>query len=162
MAKDILLEETQGAGNKTTRDFFRVTAAMFLFALVANLLIQKGEFTKLTNGLFLGLLLLNLAAIFTSTSMVTQIRKDGIYVRYFPFQPSFVHFPWTEIRQVYIRKYDTLTEYNGWGIKIGASGKAYTAGGDTGIQVELSDGTSVLIRTRQPEKVEQVLAAAHV
>jgi hypothetical protein len=159
MATEILFEEIQATGQKKTRDFFAVLSCMFLFALITNLFIQKGEVTELTGGLFAGLCIIVLAAIFTSIRMITQFRKDGIYIRYPPFQPRFVYFAWSEIKQIQIRKYNALAEYNGWGIKTGLSGKSYTTGGDTGIQLELNNGTLVLIGTNQPNDVEKVLAS---
>lgn len=159
MKPHILFEEIQAAGNRKIQQFFKVTATIFLLALVVNLFIQRGAPSDYTTLLFAGVLLFALAAIFTSIRMVTQIRQDGIYVRYPPFQPSFVRFGWSDIRHAYIRKYNALPEYNGWGIKRGRSGRSYTAGGNIGLQLELYDGTRILIGTNRPADLEQVLAS---
>ncbi|MGE5519521.1 MAG: hypothetical protein ACM3VS_06280 [Candidatus Dadabacteria bacterium] len=157
MASEILFEEIQGTTNKKYSDFFWVTSGIFLVVLIVNLCLQKGRINNLTFALFTGLVLLIIAAIFCGFRMVTQIRKDGIYVRYPPFQPRRVYFPWSDIRQVYLRKYNALPEYNGWGMKLGVSGRCYTAGGDTGLQLQLNDGTLILIGTKMPEHIQQVL-----
>ncbi|MFL5741998.1 MAG: DUF6141 family protein [Flavisolibacter sp.] len=159
MQKDILFEETQAVGNKTMRQFFLVTSFLFVLALLVNLVIQKGQISNLTRVLTAGLLFLSLATIVINVRLVTRIRKDGIYVRYQPFQASFIRFGWNEIEGVYIREYNAVLEYNGWGIKTGIAGRSYTAGGNTGLQLELRNGTRVLIGTRQPEKLQQLITS---
>ncbi len=159
MDTGILFEEVQGSGKKSVRDFFKVTAGLFVIALAFNLFKQKGDINQLTTGLFVGLLICALAAIFTSTKMVTQIRKDGIYVRFPPFQSSFNKYSWDIIQELYLRKYDPVSEYNGWGIKVGPAGKGYVVSGDTGIQLELCDNSKVLVGTQRPEEVADILRA---
>lgn len=113
--------------------------------------------TGLTAGLLAGLFIFALAAIFSNTKMVTQVRKDGIYVRFPPFQPSFTRFSWDMIRDIYLRKYNALSEYSGWGIKTGPKGKAYTVSGDAGIQIVLRDNTKILIGTQRPDEIAEIL-----
>ena len=84
-------------GNKSMRQFFLITSFLFVLALLVNLIIQKGQITNLTRVLTVGLLFLSLATIVTNVRLVTRIKKDGIYVRYQPFQASFVRFGWEEI-----------------------------------------------------------------
>lgn len=153
-----MIEEVQGPVRKSFSDFFRVMAVIFLLAVLFNIIKQGGVLTEVSYGLFAGLLVCALVTVFSSFKLVTQIREDGIYVRYLPFLPSFVRFGWTEIEEVYIREFDPLMEYNGWGIKTGVSGRSYTIGGNTiGIQLVLQNGTRVLIGTQRGEEVAVVL-----
>src|SRR5438874_5115597 len=121
MQKEIVFEEIQAAGNKTLRQFFLVSSLLFLLILLINLVVQKAQVTSFTRVLITGLLFLSLGTIVTNIRLVTRIRTDGIYVRYQPFQTSFVRFGWNEIERAYIRQYNALTEYNGWGIKMGVA-----------------------------------------
>ena len=94
--------------------------------------------------------------------MVTQIREDGIYVRYPPFQPSFSRYSWDDIIELYLRKFDPVSEYKGWGIKIGPEGRGYIVSGDTGLQISLRDHSKVLVSTQKPEEMASVLKELNI
>src|SRR5947209_17579210 len=106
MSNDIIFEEVQGPGRKSLRDFFSVLAGILLAALVFRVFRQRGGLDTWSTGLLTGLAISVLVAIFSSTRLVTQVRRDGIYVRYPPFQPSFTRFGWEDIRECYMREYD--------------------------------------------------------
>ena len=69
---------------------------------------------------------------------------------------------WEEVGKAYIRKYNPIREYGGWGLRISivGKGKAYTMGGRYGLQLELRNGSKVLIGTDRPEELRQVLRSA--
>ena len=110
-------------------------------------------------------LLITAASIFVISILVlnmrldTLIKKDGIYVKFFPFHWSFKKFPWEQISLSYIRKYSAITEYGGWGIRIGlfGKGKAWNVSGDKGLQLEFTNKKKLLIGTNQPEAVAATL-----
>jgi hypothetical protein len=89
----------------------------------------------------------------------TQVRADGIYVRFFPFHRKFKHFAWDDLRKVYVRKYAPIGEYGGWGYRIGwpDKGGAYNVSGNQGLQLEFNTGKKLLIGTRKPEALAAVL-----
>ena len=153
----LLFEEVQGGGTKPVRDFCQVLTVIFLLCLVMNLVWQKGRITELTLGLFSGLVLLVLVNIFLNVRLITQITPGGIYVRYAPFHPSFRFYPWYSIDQLYLRKYNALWEYRGWGYKQGPSGKAFTVSGDIGLQIVLKDQSKVLIGTNEAPEMANIL-----
>ena len=159
MTTAILFEEVQASGKKSLRDFFKVTSVLFVVALAFNLFRQEGEINQFTSALLVGLLFCALAAILTSTKMVTQIRRDGIYVRFPPFQPSFHKYSWENIDVLYLRNFDAVSEYRGWGIKAGPAGKGYIVSGDKGLQLELRDNSNVLLGTQRPAELANVLRA---
>jgi hypothetical protein len=153
----ILFEETQGSTRKSVVDFLKIFTGILLAAFIFNLIYQKGEFTDISGVLVTGSILSALGIIVTNTKMVTQIRNDGIYVRFPPFQAGFQKFLWKDIKQVYVRRYNATSEYMGWGIKTGPMGKGYTVAGDMGIQIVLKNNYKVLIGTQQSEKVNAIL-----
>jgi hypothetical protein len=157
MGSKILFEEVQAGGKKSFTDFFKITGAVFLAALAFHVIRDKGKVDEWGLVLFIGLVLCLLIATVTSMRMVTQIREDGIYVKFPPFQPGFSKFRWENIQDVEVRKFNALREYNGWGIKYGISGKGYVLAGDTGIQLILRNQSRVLISTQRPEEVILVL-----
>jgi hypothetical protein len=153
----VVFEEVQARAAKATSDFFKVASLLVLIALVINIVLQKGranDFTYLLITIFPVLFILNLLLPFKLTM---QIRTDGIYVRFPPLQPSFRKFYWSEISQVYIRSYDAVSEYYGWGIKISPAGTGYIVAGNVGIQIIFKNGNKVLITTQRPDEVNEIL-----
>jgi hypothetical protein len=121
------------------------------------MILQNGMVTNFTYMLSIGGALCALIFFFTSFTLKTQINVTGIYVRYSPFQASFISYSFEDIQDLYIRKFNALNEYNGWGIKWGAMGKSYTVTtNNTGIQLILKSGERVLIGTQQ---AKQIIAA---
>ncbi|MCU7549386.1 hypothetical protein OCK74_09690 [Chitinophagaceae bacterium LB-8] len=158
MDTTILFEEVQGPVPKSVRDFFRVTTGIFFVCAIINFFWQKGSINELTIGLFAGLLLFALASIFLERKLVTQIRSDGIYVRYPPFLPL-TKYKWDSVQHLHIRKYDVISEYGSYGIRYSTigSGTAYTVSGDIGIQIVFKNGAKLLIGTQRPDEVTNVL-----
>ena len=156
MGNAILFQEVQGAKSSTHR-FFRIVGFLFAFALVFNLIKQHSTITNTTQLLLVGTLVCAIIVLMGNIKMVTQIKEDGIYVNFAPFQPRFTKYEWSNIQTIYIRKYNAIMEYKGCGIKKGVMGKGYIISGDTGLQIILKDGTQVLIGTHRPEEMEVVL-----
>ncbi len=86
-----------------------------------------------------GLLVILPALLFVNLRLETQIRQDGVYVRFFPFHLSFKQYKWDKISKSFVRKYSPIGEYGGWGFRFGASGDALNVSGDKGLQLEFSD-----------------------
>lgn len=105
-----------------------------------------------------GLILL-LTVLFMNSRLDTQIKYDGIYVRFFPFHLSFKHYPWKNITKAYVRKYNPIGEYGGWGIRLGlpGSGRAYNISGNNGLQLEFNDHKKLLIGTNKPDEMTAAL-----
>jgi hypothetical protein len=159
LSNTILFEETQGATRKSIVGILKILTGILGAAFVFNLIYQKGEFTDISGALAVGFIVSTLAIIVTNTKMVTQIRNDGIYVRFPPFQAGFKKFLWKDIKQVYLRRYSAISEFMGWGIKTGPMGMGYMVAGDIGIQIVLNNNYKILIGTQQSEKVDAILKA---
>jgi hypothetical protein len=87
----------------------------------------------------------------------TQIKRNGVYVRFFPIQLYFRHYSWDKILKCYVRKYKPLAEFGGWGLRFGVSGKAYNISGNKGLQLELTNNKKLLIGTQKPEELSEAL-----
>lgn len=107
------------------------------------------------------LLPLLLPVLFLLMRLDTEIRPEGIYVRFFPFQRRFRSFRWDQINDAQLRKYDPLGEFGGWGIRGTGANKALNVSGDQGLQLFLKDGKKLLIGTRNPVAIEKVLSSLH-
>ncbi len=89
----------------------------------------------------------------------TEIRDDGIYVRFFPMQKQFRSYRWSDIDQLFIRHYQPLKEYGGWGIRGLDKNRALNVSGTHGLQLVLWDGKRLLIGTQQPEHLKGIIAS---
>ena len=96
---------------------------------------------------------------FNLVKLETTIRSDGIYYRFKPFRSTPRQRKWSDIHKVYVRKYNPIQEYGGWGYKtgFGKASKAYNVKGNMGLQIELNTGKKILIGTQKPEELERAI-----
>lgn len=109
--------------------------------------------------LFLSLMIGSALLIFIF-KLTTRIDEKGIHYQFFPFHLKLKLIAWQDITNAYIRNYDPIGDYGGWGLKGGWSkskGKAINVSGDIGIQLELKTGKKLLIGTNKKEEATQVL-----
>ncbi|PKL42072.1 MAG: hypothetical protein CVV39_08990 [Planctomycetes bacterium HGW-Planctomycetes-1] len=92
--------------------------------------------------------------------LITEVRSDGVYIKFWPISWKFKRIGFEEIIRCYARKYRPIAEYGGWGIRWGGSGKAYNASGNMGVQLELINGKRLLIGSQQAEKLAETINAA--
>lgn len=157
METEILFEEVQQFAGKPVRDFLKVLLGIILAAVIVNLVLQKGVMTDFNLVLITILPFLIIVNIILASKLIMQIRTDGIYVRFPPWQSPFSKFYWTEISEVYIREYNALREYFGWGLRVSPRGISYIVGGNTGIQIIFRNSNKVLISTQRQEEVNEIL-----
>lgn len=121
---------------------------------------QFGD-TPISNAglLFIVGLTLLLTVLFFILRLDTQIKKNGIYVRFFPFHISFKEYPWDNISKSFVRQYNPIGEYGGWGLRLGlfGKGKAYNVSGNKGLQIVFTDNRKVLIGTGKPDELRDAL-----
>jgi Family of unknown function (DUF6141) len=153
----ILFEEIQRSQRLKNKWFYGAAAVLFGLVLVWNYFSHK-ETPVFTHLLWSGFIIFILLHLFLSVSfeLVMQIREDGIYVRYPPYQPSFSKYKWENIKEIYIRRFDPFKEY-GYGVRLGPNGRGYTLPGTTGIQIVLNDNSTLIISTKRPEEVMKIL-----
>ena len=95
--------------------------------------------------------------LFLYMRLETQVRKDGIYVKFFPFHRSFREYKWDTVSKSFVRQYDPIGEYGGWGLRNGPKGKAFNVSGDEGLQLEFIDNKNLLIGTNKPKELKNIL-----
>jgi len=114
-------------------------------------------------GSFSGLIILSLVAvIFLFLKLRTRIDEKGISFKFTPFHFKSILIHWKEVDKAYLRKYNAISEYGGWGIKGGipwakGNGRAYNVKGNIGLQLELRNGKRILIGTQKENEVGAVL-----
>ncbi len=97
-----------------------------------------------------------------SLKLKTKIDELGIHFRFVPFHFKIRTISWSAIEKAYIRNYEPISEYGGWGMKGGKlwnkdKGLAYNVKGDIGLQLELKSGKKILIGTQKQEEMKRVL-----
>jgi hypothetical protein len=94
------------------------------------------------------------------TNLTTEVRNDGLYIRFFPFHLSFHRIAPEDIKEFEARTYRPLRDYGGWGIRYGREGKAYNVSGNRGVQLVLFDGKQLLIGSQRPDELTEALSLA--
>lgn len=135
-------------------------SALVTFGLVIHEYTKEGSNMKLVE-------LVTVLGIFLSATLpifffklITRIDEKGIHYRFFPFHRKQKSILWSEIQTAYVRQYDAISEYGGWGLKGGfrrKKGKAINTKGDIGIQLELTNSKKLLIGTQKESDAKKVL-----
>lgn len=111
----------------------------------------------------LWIILLPFAIIFlvNKSTFSIKIDKDGIRYHYWPFERrKFIS--WDVVNEAFLRKYDALGEYGGWGVKhrlwFKLKDKAYIFNEQTvGLQLLLANGKRLLFSTSKKEELNLFL-----
>lgn len=135
---------------------------IFLFGVFKQVIggQQSGDKPISNTGLLIATgLTIILTILFVNFRLDTIIKKDGIYVRFFPFHIKFKKYTWNTLTKAYVRQYSPITEYGGWGLRLGlfGKGKAYNISGDQGLQLEFTGNKKLLIGTNKADELTKVL-----
>jgi hypothetical protein len=135
---------------------------LFLYGIYKQVITgqQFGNRSMSDTGLFITAgVLFSLTLLFLNFRLDTRIKKDGIYVRFFPIHLAFRHYPWDLVLKSFVRQYKPVMEYGGWGIRLGifGKGKAFNVSGNKGLQLEFTDHKKLLIGTNKPEEISETL-----
>ncbi|WP_321418122.1 DUF6141 family protein [uncultured Methanomethylovorans sp.] len=134
-----------------------VPTCMMWYGAIQQLIFHKPFGTNPTSDTGVSILLvlfgILLPIFMNSLKLITEVRQDGLYVRFYPFHLSFRHYPYESINSYKVREYSPLKEYGGWGIRYGWKGKAYNVSGNRGVQLELKNGNYLLIGSQRPEEL---------
>ncbi|MDR1632584.1 MAG: hypothetical protein LBR97_06870 [Dysgonamonadaceae bacterium] len=106
----------------------------------------------------------SVAVLFYMMSLETIINETGVYIKMFPIQWKYKVYSWDSISEAYVRKYNPIMEYGGWGYRFGMNlvtnrkiSVAYSLSGNMGLQLILTTGRRVLIATHKPEEITEIL-----
>lgn len=122
--------------------------------------ISQGSFGEMLNDFGGILIILLVFTLFIFFKLKTRIDEKGVYYQYLPFHFSYRFLPWNSISKCYVRNYDAIFEYGGWGLKFSfrkSKGKSFTVKGDVGLQLELRNGKKILIGTQKKEEIQRTI-----
>ena len=139
---------------------------LFMYAIVQQVFFGNSFGTKPAPDFVLIIieifLLLFLFFLF-SIKLKTSITDTGICYRFYPFQFKETLIEWHELKDAYLREYNSLYEYGGWGLRTGTekTGKAIntSASGNVGLQLKFNDGKLLLIGTTKPGEIKLIIDA---
>ena len=157
MSEDVLFEEEQTFRQKWI-DVLLLSIAIMLLIVFTIVVLRKGDDSKEASLVLLTALALIflIRALVKNSRLITKIAGSGIYVRFPPLLPSLTQYSWNDIQEVYLREYNPLGEYGGWGIRFGLKGRAFNVSGNIGLQIVFKDGSRVLIGTNRPEQMADI------
>ena len=100
-----------------------------------------------------------ISIIFIITKLETEVRPEGLYVRFFPIHTQYRKFTADSLSEYYVCKYRPVLEYGGWGIRYSSKGKAYNMSGNKGVQLILKSGKRLLIGSKRPQELAEAINA---
>lgn len=110
--------------------------------------------------IILSVLMVALTVFILSVRLETQIFSDHITFKLSPFHVKTRIVKHEELQSIEVRKYNPILEYGGWGLRGFGKNVAYNISGNQGIQLELKNGKRILLGTRNPDAVREVLRVA--
>jgi len=89
--------------------------------------------------------------------LVTEVRNDGIYIRFIPFHFHYKAFMFEEIDRCEFIVYNSFKEFGGYGLRINFKGEiAYNISGKHGLKLRVQN-KSVVIGTQKPEEFKKAI-----
>jgi hypothetical protein len=127
-------------------------AAFAIWAVTSIGPLQAREWTPLMVGV--GILLL-----FHLLELTVTVRPTEIDIRFRPLTRRRI--PFVALRSCEARTYRPLREYGGWGVRRSwKGGWAYNVRGNRGVQLQLEDGTSILIGSQRADELAAAIQSA--
>ena len=154
---EILFEEIQQFTKAPVREFIKILMGIVFIALAVSLALQKGRMTDYNRLLIIFLPILLVANFILGSKLITQVRTDGIYVRFPPWQSKFSQYNWIDIAEVFVKDYKPMQEFMGWGIRYAPGKIGFIVSGNSCIEIVFKNGNRVLITTQRPGEVNEVL-----
>lgn len=149
---NVLYKETQ----RFLKPWMNVLVAVVAVAGVAFLISQVTQ--GMWKDVIGSVVLLGVLALFRSLKLVSIVKPDGLFVRFFPFHWSRKRIPLEDVIEVVSKTYSPIREYGGWGIRCGKDGgRAYNVSGNQGVLLKYRDGKSLLIGTQKPQELEAAI-----
>jgi hypothetical protein len=164
MEEDVIFYE-----NQKFRQWWLWCGFLFFFIIQIYGLIQQIIFDKpfgnnpASNTTFVIIIIVYIGFIFFfyTINFSTKILKDkeDIFIRYFPLQISYHKIHIKDIKKSYVRTYNPIIDYGGWGIRYGlrSSGLCYNVSGNKGLQLELKNGKLILLGSQKPDELKNIL-----
>lgn len=138
------------------RSWLWVLIALPVVAAVASIAARPR--TTLTGIVVTLLVALGVALLFAFARLETEVRADGILVRFHGLWPT-RRIPLDSI-DTYAARHYSIWDSGGWGVHLGLAGMTYNVSGNDGVQLRLKNGSRVLVGTQRPAEFVSAIAKA--
>jgi hypothetical protein len=158
--KDLIFSEQQKF-SRLVRWLFILEPVVFILILLS--IIGKESTQSLLTIVMVALTIaISVTLLFWIAKLETQVRSDGLYIRFFPFHINFKKFAFEDIREYYAREYSPILDYGGWGIRFNmfGVGKAYNVSGKEGLQIIFKNGKKLLIGSQKHQELVAAIDTA--
>lgn len=108
--------------------------------------------------LFLGLAL---PLLFARTELILQVRVDGFYYRFFPFQRRLRCLPWSEISHYEKISFSAVKDFGGYGIRTHKGETIYVIQGNQGIRFYRQNGKRMVFSSARADELLHVLNSVY-
>ena len=141
---------------------FRQTLLVVLIGLIIATEGGFGIYFILYKSLIEGILSFSLALIIClllfSIKLVTEVRDDGVFVRFYPFPGSKI--PLEDLISYKATTYSPIKEYGGWGYRLSIlkRSKAYNVSGNEGVRLDYSNGKHIMLGSQNAKKLEKAIS----
>ncbi len=106
----------------------------------------------------MGSMMLVIFTLIHTMKLKIEIDAANIYYHYFPFVMRKQTISAQDVDKIYVRKYNPIWEYGGWGYRIRpGSGRALNVAGKWGLQLELKNGKKLLLGTQMPQVMQDAI-----
>lgn len=109
------------------------------------------------------LILLLVSAMLLFSKLSTVINEEGIYFRYLPYQFKYKFVPWAEVEDIRICTFSPMWEFGGYGIRRQMGTRftkkktGYIVSGKYGFELRLTSGKYILIGTKRPGEIKEII-----
>jgi len=108
---------------------------------------------------FAGVAVISLAVVvfLAACRLITEVRGEGLYLRFIPFHRSMRRVPLENVVKVEARTYHPLFNYGGWGLRRTYKGRAYNVSGNRGVRLDFADGRHLLVGSQRPDELAEAI-----
>jgi hypothetical protein len=127
-----------------------------LFGLVSQVFLGHifGDKPMSNEGLIATFIFQTALTIFILTQhLATKIDGEGVHIRFTPYHRKWKLYTWDEIAACQVKQYNPISEYGGWGLRMGA----YNVSGNMGLLLIFKRSTSLMIGTQKHEEMKAAL-----
>ena len=134
-----------------------VIAIGLIIAIEGGFSIYFMLYRSLIEGIFSFSIALIICLSLLNIKLITKVRYDGLYTRFFPFPGSKI--PLADLVSYKAITYSPIKDYGGWGYRVSLlkKTKAYNVSGNEGVKLEYSNGKHILIGSQKAKKLEKAI-----
>lgn len=159
--KDLIFREEQKFSLRIALPVVVLMVLVIGVSVRAVAIINQGTFSILWIILLFvpfGILLpLAVSTLILVITLETEVRPDGLYVRYFPIHIEYKKFAPEQLERYYARQYKPILERGRWRFRFFRRVKSYRLSGNKSVQFLLKSGKQLLIGSQKPYELVEAI-----